>query len=182
VFSICSLAVERTIIMIARIPRQPSARRSISRVLSHLAVGMAIHLGRSLPNASRDRPEQRREDPPGTVFKTGLPLLLGRGMFSVALSLGSPPPAVNRHRVSLEPGLSSLLVAEKSGHPTVWHGTVWADRSRLSKIAHMRQAGDQVAALRWTKPINRRTAAEVSPRRYARLRGAVSCVAGSSRR
>src|ERR1700742_4609152 len=29
------------------------------------------------------------------------------GVISVALSLGSPPPAVNRHRVSVEPGLSS---------------------------------------------------------------------------
>src|SRR5579862_2908398 len=29
------------------------------------------------------------------------------GVFSVALSLGSPPPAVNRHRTSVEPGLSS---------------------------------------------------------------------------
>ena len=29
------------------------------------------------------------------------------GLLSVALSLGSPPPAVNRHRVSVEPGLSS---------------------------------------------------------------------------
>ena len=29
------------------------------------------------------------------------------GLFSVALSLGSPPPAVNRHRVPVEPGLSS---------------------------------------------------------------------------
>ena len=30
------------------------------------------------------------------------------GLLSVALSLGSPPPAVNRHRVSVEPGLSSI--------------------------------------------------------------------------
>ena len=30
-----------------------------------------------------------------------------RGFFSVALSLGSPPPGVTRHRVSMEPGLSS---------------------------------------------------------------------------
>ena len=30
------------------------------------------------------------------------------GLFSVALSLGSPPPGVTRHRVSVEPGLSSL--------------------------------------------------------------------------
>ncbi len=39
------------------------------------------------------------------------------GLFSVALSLGSPPPAVSRHRVSMEPGLSSPL-AERS-HPAV---------------------------------------------------------------
>ena len=30
------------------------------------------------------------------------------GLLSVALSLGSPPPAVSRHRVSVEPGLSSI--------------------------------------------------------------------------
>ncbi len=30
------------------------------------------------------------------------------GLLSVALSLGSPPAAVNRHRVSVEPGLSSI--------------------------------------------------------------------------
>jgi hypothetical protein len=29
------------------------------------------------------------------------------GLFSVALSLGSPPPVVSRHRISVEPGLSS---------------------------------------------------------------------------
>ncbi len=31
------------------------------------------------------------------------------GLFSVALSLGSPPPAVSRHRVPVEPGLSSIV-------------------------------------------------------------------------
>ena len=31
----------------------------------------------------------------------------GGGLFSVALSLGSPPPDVIRHRMSMEPGLSS---------------------------------------------------------------------------
>src|SRR5438105_3036889 len=44
-----------------------SARRSVSRVLSRLMAdqeaGMAIHLGRSSPNASRDRPERRRGRP-----------------------------------------------------------------------------------------------------------------------
>ena len=29
------------------------------------------------------------------------------GLFSVALSLGSPPPAIGRHRIPVEPGLSS---------------------------------------------------------------------------
>jgi hypothetical protein len=29
------------------------------------------------------------------------------GLLSVALSLGSPPAAVSRHRISMEPGLSS---------------------------------------------------------------------------
>ena len=40
------------------------------------------------------------------------------GLFSVALSLGSPPPEVIRHRISMEPGLSSppagtLALAER---------------------------------------------------------------------
>ena len=34
-------------------------------------------------------------------------LLRGSGSFSVALSLGLPPPDVIRHRMSMEPGLSS---------------------------------------------------------------------------
>jgi len=38
---------------------------------------------------------------------------------SVALSLGSPPPAINRHRFSMEPGLSSRLAT--GGRPTDWH-------------------------------------------------------------
>jgi len=35
------------------------------------------------------------------------PFRVGSGSFSVALSLGSPPPDVIRHRMSMEPGLSS---------------------------------------------------------------------------
>ena len=42
------------------------------------------------------------------------------GLFSVALSLGSRPPAVNRRRSSMEPGLSSLPLKEESGHPVIW--------------------------------------------------------------
>ena len=46
-----------------RAPFESGARRSVSRVLSRPKAGMAIHLGRSLPNASCDRPERRRERP-----------------------------------------------------------------------------------------------------------------------
>ena len=44
------------------------------------------------------------------------------GLFSVALSLGSPPPAVSRHRISVEPGLSSTGGEPGSGRPAVWQG------------------------------------------------------------
>ena len=50
------------------------------------------------------------------------------GLFSVALSLGSPPPAVGRHRIPVEPGLSSARRASpaNSGRPAVWHGETCA--------------------------------------------------------
>ena len=38
-----------------------------------------------------------------------LPARMRGGLFSVALSLGSPQPGITRHRSSLEPGLSSRL-------------------------------------------------------------------------
>jgi hypothetical protein len=131
---------------------------------------MAIPLGRPSPSASCDRPERRREDPPGASDCSGrLPLLLGLapggvfpaaavaggavrsyrtvsplppaqanpggagGVLSVALSLGSPPPGVTRHRTSVEPGLSSPRATVGSGHPTVWRQLIWAAASSLSK-------------------------------------------------
>ncbi len=53
----------------------------------------------------------------------GFPCASG-GLFSVALSLGSPPPAVSRHRIPMEPGLSSpslreAAVVQPSGLPCV---------------------------------------------------------------
>ena len=39
------------------------------------------------------------------------------GLLSVALSLGSPPPGVTRHPVSVEPGLSSALVLTSGQRP-----------------------------------------------------------------
>ena len=45
--------------------------------------------------------------PPGVPRRTG-------GVLSVALSLGSPPPGVTRHRTSVEPGLSSLRTRRRA--------------------------------------------------------------------
>ena len=111
---------------------------------------MAIPLGRPLPSASCDRPERRREGPPGIPangdacrsylvllpvgFSLPPPLPAARcalaapfhpcrspgvprrtgGVLSVALSLGSPPPGVTRHRTSVEPGLSSLRTRRRA--------------------------------------------------------------------
>jgi hypothetical protein len=41
------------------------------------------------------------------------------GFLSVALSLGSPPPGVTRHRASMEPGLSSRNPPTSRGPPAV---------------------------------------------------------------
>jgi hypothetical protein len=40
------------------------------------------------------------------------------GLLSVALSLGSPPPGITRHRVSVEPGLSSRACAPAAAQPS----------------------------------------------------------------
>ena len=105
------------------------------------ARAMAIPLGRPLPAASSNQPGQRSGDrskdsstekrlasplfgfaPGGAChaahvamravrsYRTVSPLPCG-GLFSVALSLGLPPPEVIRHRVSVEPGLSSAAKA-----------------------------------------------------------------------
>ena len=47
------------------------------------------------------------------------------GLFSVALSLGSPPPAVNRHRIPVEPGLSSIVFRRQRSSGRLARGT-WA--------------------------------------------------------
>jgi len=54
-----------------------------------------------------------------------LPGPIPGGLLSVALSRGSPPPGVTRHRVSVEPGLSSpgrVSPLAGRGHPAVWPG------------------------------------------------------------
>jgi len=109
----------------------------------------AIHLGRLLPAASSNQPGQEGWSPsggkppipplfgfaPGGVchaapvagravrsYRTFSPLPSAKakgGIFSVALSLRSPPPDIIRHRFSMEPGLSSRLATR--GRPTDWH-------------------------------------------------------------
>jgi hypothetical protein len=97
---------------------------------------MTIHLERPSPDASRNQPGQQAENSPGAEapchpysvlllvgFALPPPLPEARcalaapfhpypaepgGIISVALSLGSPPPGITRHRISVEPGLSSL--------------------------------------------------------------------------
>jgi len=106
---------------------------------------MTIHLGRLLPDASRDLPGWRPKNMPAvrngaipiwSCSRWGLPCrccyqprgaLLPHpftltfhtkgGLLSVALSLGSPPPGITRHRVLVEPGLSSPV--NGSGHPAI---------------------------------------------------------------
>ena len=106
---------------------------------------MAIPLGRLSPGASRDLPGRQPGNRPvpslfglapggacpaasvavravrscRTVSPLPRPKPVG-GLFSVALSLGSPPPDVIRHRVSVEPGLSSSRASGQrpSGHLT----------------------------------------------------------------
>jgi hypothetical protein len=161
------LVVARTLPRLVKLNRMFSLR-SITEVcqtvckpgsVPSLRAGMAIHLGRPLPSASRDRPERRRRRPARQSWEPGcLPLLLGlapggvypatavaggavrsyrtisplppissqgtgwaRRCVSVALSLGSPPPGVTRHRASVEPGLSSLRnVEERPSDRLAW--------------------------------------------------------------
>ena len=108
---------------------------------------MTIHLGRLLPDASRDLPGWRPKNMPAALSgaipiwscsRRGLPcraccqprgallphpftltLITEGGLLSVALSLGLPPPGITRHRVFVEPGLSSpALLKAKQERPS----------------------------------------------------------------
>ncbi len=46
-------------------------------------------------------------------------LICAGGLLSVALSLGLPPPGITRHRVSVEPGLSSSEAFKLNDQPAV---------------------------------------------------------------
>lgn len=54
---------------------------------------------------------------------SSLPTKVG-GLLSVALSLRSPSLAVNQHRISVEPGLSSPFQAKSGDHPAVCRSAI----------------------------------------------------------
>jgi len=63
------------------------------------------------------------------------------GLLSVALSLGSPPPGVTRHRASVEPGLSSPA-QRGSGRPAAWPSTyVYGSWGRQDHRGHFARCG-----------------------------------------
>ena len=72
--------------------------------------------------------------PPGPVIDRNCGF---GGLLSVALSLGSPPPGVTRHRTSVEPGLSSPRPKAESGHPAVWHKKIWVLATRMSRFVFL---------------------------------------------
>ena len=58
------------------------------------------------------------------------------GLFSVALSLGSPPPAVSRHRIPVEPGLSSRARAPAAVQPS-GRGGVWTEERGKARTSFL---------------------------------------------
>ena len=137
---------------------------------------MAIHLGRPLPGASRDRPERRRGRPARrrrqcraacrsylvllpVGFSVPPPLPAARcaltapfhpcrppgvprrvgGVLSVALSLGSPPPGVTRHRTSVEPGLSSPREIRRAAIRPSGMGSCGKSRRRFQSRRQIRR-------------------------------------------
>ena len=78
-------------------PRNASAEKRLASPLFGFAPGGAYHAAHVAMRAVRS-------------YRTVSPLPRG-GLFSVALSLGLLPPEVIRHRVSVEPGLSSTAKA-----------------------------------------------------------------------
>ena len=78
------------------------------------------------------------------------------GIFSVALSLGSPPPDVIRHPVFAEPGLSSIGLSPNSDRPADWQICVRGFGSLKVKEIPLRRfaillggAIEPTARLRW---------------------------------
>ena len=74
---------------------------------------------------------------------------------SVALSLGSPPPDVIRHRVSVEPGLSSprgLSAPAKRGCPANWWLQIQIHAARVKRIEGFGGHGKKMGEPKNAKP------------------------------
>ena len=88
------------------------------------------------------------------------------GMFSVALSLGSPPPGVTRHRASVEPGLSSPRRraspdGERPSDRLAWDHM--GSRTRVSKPVALAASGGSGLRTAGKDPVPRH-GAETRPR------------------
>ena len=100
-------------------------------------------------------------------------------MLSVALSLGLPPPGVTRHRVSVEPGLSSprrVAPHAEGGHPAVWQVYMWPNRTRTSS-GQLGHGGDQGGGPAIDDAVDSGRAIAPLERGHRRRRGAVSVTA-----
>ena len=98
------------------------ARRPVSRVLyPPRRRAMAIHLGRPLPDASRDRPGRRRGNPLAGPFAedAGVPSLLGLAPGGVYRAVAVAGDAVRSYRT-----LSPLPADHSPGRRSVLCGTV----------------------------------------------------------
>ena len=89
--------------------------------------------GRGLPCRSRCRSR-------GALLPHPFTLAAPRrgGLLSVALSLGSPPPVIIRHPVSVEPGLSSISVRtahRNSGRPANWPAHLASEPIKVNPFA-----------------------------------------------
>ena len=70
------------------------------------------------------------------------------GLFSVALSLGSPPPAVSRHRIPVEPGLSSTTRLPRwQRPPSRLTARVWARAAATSTGVQCATPGAEGSAM-----------------------------------
>ena len=93
--------------------RRHARRHRSTRSLFGVAPGGACHAAAVASRAVGSYPTVSPlpdDDPKRTLSATG-------GLFSVALSVGLPRPGITRHLFLLESGLSSPLVAQRSGHP-----------------------------------------------------------------
>jgi hypothetical protein len=86
--------------------------------------GMAIHLGRPLPDASRDRPGRRRGNPlgPSSAKIWGLPSLLGLAPGGVCPATAVAGGAVRSYRtISPLPPAACLAAGVGLGGMFLWH-------------------------------------------------------------